>query len=155
MTDIALLYSQALQALDVAMWDGDLQADDSIATAVILSLLLDAPAQPGDVLPDPLSADRRGWWGNAFLPPVDGKPDVYGSRLWLLSRALQIPATLRAAEMYAAEALAWMIEDNVVASVLVSCTFPARGRMNINIKFVPLAGNDNFPIFDVPWFFAA
>lgn len=131
--DIATVLTPALTfdwALDPTT--GDLQVDDGFDTAVALSLFLDRLANPDDEIPDG-SSDRRGWWGDAYLPPLaDGTPDHIGSRLWLLARALQTPETAARAQGYVQEALAWMIGDGVAASVTVPLpTFPARGMMEI------------------------
>jgi phage gp46-like protein len=150
MTDAAIIFNPALNVYDVAVQAGDLQADNGLKTAIILSLLLDRPALPGDVLPDPRSAYRGGWWGTAFLPPLNGKPDFYGSRLWLLKRAVQTPDTLVKAQNYAMEALEWMLLDGVVGSLTVVCTYPALGVMNISPQFGQ-AGNKN--LYDVLWSF--
>jgi phage gp46-like protein len=158
-TDIALVLNPALQGFDVAMSNGDLLQDDGIYTSVILSLLLDAPAQPGDVLPDPKSTDRRGWWGDAYLPQINGKPDHYGSRLWLLRRCAAVPKTASRAKQYATEALNWMIEDGIVQSIIITCTFPSRGVLNVNVAFTGIApayANDNMPpSYNVPVLIAA
>lgn len=114
--------------------NGDLGSDDGLDTAVAISLFSDRLANADDVLPDN-SGDRRGWWGDAYLPALaDGTPDHIGSRLWLLTRALQIPATALAAQAYCEEALQWLINDGAVGAVTVPLpTFPARGLMTITV----------------------
>ncbi|WP_035597785.1 phage GP46 family protein [Halomonas salina] len=100
--------------LDVALADdGDLATDDGLRTAVALSLLCDRRAEPDDVLPDG-STDRRGWWADAI---ADQDGDKWGSRLWLLNREKTLPEVRRAAEAYAREALAWLLEDGVATEV--------------------------------------
>jgi phage gp46-like protein len=84
-----------------------LAADHDLETAVILSLFTDALAREDDVIPD-LTDDRRGWWGNWESPEAL----ELGSRLWLLSREKSTEETRRRAEEYAAEALAWMLDDD-------------------------------------------
>src|SRR3990167_1971808 len=79
---------------------------------VVNSLFADRRASPGDDLPgDP--DDLRGWWADAHA--TDGDP--FGSRLWLLERSTTSAVTVQAVQEYAAEALAWMIEDGVAQSV--------------------------------------
>ncbi|HVE20660.1 MAG TPA: phage GP46 family protein [Acidocella sp.] len=151
MTDLALIWNGAISGYDVAMNAPDLLVDQGLKTAVILSLLLDAAAQPGDALPDPNSTDHRGWWGDAFLPPVNGKPDRIGSRLWLLKRSVQNNATLIAAQNYATEALGWLLADGVVGSLSVTCTYPAIGQINISPNFGQKGGS---PLYDVLWSFS-
>lgn len=116
MTDIALTWDAADGAADFALSAGDLLSDDGLETAVLLSLFTDRRAEDGDVLPDG-ETDRRGWWADAF-PVEDG--DHFGSRLWQLARSKRTPETLRRAEEYAREALAWLLEDKVAGRVDVT-----------------------------------
>lgn len=83
-----------------------LATDHNLETAVLLSLWTDASARPDDVIPDGTD-DRRGWWGN-WQAPEDIE---LGSRLWLLAREKSTEETRQRAEEYAAEALAWMLDD--------------------------------------------
>jgi phage gp46-like protein len=109
MADIRTVWSP-----DTAPFYGDwllappgLAVDRDLETAVLLSLFTDASARADDELPD-TSDDRRGWWGNWESPETI----ELGSRLWLLTRAVSTEETRQRAEEYAAEALAWMLEDS-------------------------------------------
>jgi phage gp46-like protein len=117
---------------DWAIIGGDLASDDGLDTKVAISLWTDRLANVDDVIPDG-SGDRRGWWGDAYLPPLpSGKPDHIGSRLWLLGRALQIPETAQRAQAYCQEALQWLLDDDVASAVSTPLpTFPALGMMRI------------------------
>lgn len=65
---------------------GALDETQELATAILVALNTDAQADEGDVLPDPRSTDRRGWWGDWNVSVIwNGWP--IGSKLWLLSRA--------------------------------------------------------------------
>jgi phage gp46-like protein len=44
--------------------DGTLDDSQALATAIIVALGTDRLAAPGDILPDPDSTDRAGWWGD-------------------------------------------------------------------------------------------
>lgn len=112
-TDLA-----SLQA-DLTVSGGDLVADTSLRTAVLLSLFLDRRANDDDDLPDE-AADRRGWWGDAYAEE-DG--DHIGSRLWLLQAEKQLPAVLVRAKEYAEEALDWLKTDGIVKAVDVTAEF--------------------------------
>jgi phage gp46-like protein len=57
-----------------------------LISAVNVALMTDALAAPTDVLPDPNSTDRRGWWGDLDADTIWGGWPL-GSKLWLLSRA--------------------------------------------------------------------
>lgn len=119
---------------DWAIANGDLAADAGLYTAVTISLFTDRLANPDDALPTP-GGDRRGWWGDAYLPPLaNGQPDLIGSRLWLLARALQVPQTAQLAQAYCQEALAWLVDDGVASAVAVPLpTFPRPGMMAITV----------------------
>jgi len=98
--------------------DNDIVADRSLLTPIIVSLFTDARAKDDDALPDSRSADRRGWWADATNT---AKPnDQIGSRLWLLERAKTTPGVLLNAKRYAEEALQWLVDEGVAASVKVS-----------------------------------
>lgn len=107
----------------------DLEPEDGLETAVILSLFTDRRAPEGATLPDE-SGDRRGWWGDA-LPVVDG--DEVGSLLWLLQRSKQTPAVLAQVEQYARESLAWMVEDKVASAVDVVASNPRSGMWGLEV----------------------
>lgn len=128
MTDLALIWDNAIWGADVGVAGGDLIADDGLHTAVIMSLFLDAPAKPDDVVPE--GAERRGFWGDA-LAEVPG--DVTGSRLWLLRRAKQLASKLSDAQTYAAQALQWMVDDGVAKAVSVAATNPQMGVLNLAV----------------------
>jgi phage gp46-like protein len=66
--------------------DGTLDDIRALATAVMVALGTDALAGDDDVLPDPDSTDRAGWWGDLDAEAIwDGWP--VGCKLWLLKRA--------------------------------------------------------------------
>lgn len=93
----------------------DLESDEGIETAVVISLFTDRRAEEDNILPDPNNPDRRGWWGDLASPEVEG--DQIGSRLWLLGREKTEEGVLVKVKKYAEEALQWMIEDDVVVKV--------------------------------------
>ncbi|WP_028586662.1 phage GP46 family protein [Desulfocurvus vexinensis] len=122
---------------DLQVLGGDLLAEESLATAVVLSLFLDRRALPEDELPHG-GTDRRGWWADAF-----GDADLTGSRLWLLWRRKQLPEVLAEAREYAEEALGWLVEDGVATSVSVATSFPRRGMLQWNIRITRTSGSES------------
>lgn len=120
--DLALTYSPQLDAFDLSIdpVTADFVREDSLATAMVLSLMCDRTAQPGEVEP---GADRRGWWPDAFAE--DG--DRFGSRLWLLEREKQTEQTLQRARAYVREALAWVVEDGFATGIELTVFAPQRG----------------------------
>lgn len=125
--DIALI-QQDDGSFDVAMDGPDLALDGGLQTAVILSLFCDARARPDDKLPGGPNDDRRGYWGDAY---ADVPGDVWGSRLWLLERAVCDQETLNLAQEYTGEALQWMIDDGIASTIDITCSYPCTGRMLI------------------------
>ena len=65
--------------------DGTLDDTQALATAVIVALGTDGLASSSDILPDPDSTDRRGWWGNLDAAEIWGGWEI-GCKLWLLER---------------------------------------------------------------------
>ena len=115
--DLALTWSLALGTADVTITGTDLDADRGLVTSVLLSLFTDRRAENDDVPPSGDDRDRRGWWADEF---ADIEGDRVGSRLWLLARSKLTRETALNAEEFVREALAWMLEDKVVASVEVA-----------------------------------
>lgn len=129
MTDLALIWNDAAANADLGLLGADLATDDGLRTAIIISLFSDRLARADDDLPDN-TADRRGWWGDSF-PQFDG--DLIGSRLWLLDRAKEVPATLTSAQDYAVEALAWLIEDGLATTVSAEAVWTAPGALGLTV----------------------
>lgn len=113
--DIQIVFNTYEQFVDFVLADRDVDRDDSLETAVLITLLTDKQADDGDPLPDD-SGYRGGWFGDS-LPVV---PDYkMGTKLWLLQRAKttrEIPAI---AKEYLLDGFAWMEEDGIVDSVHV------------------------------------
>ena len=95
--DICLHFDQENGLFD-ALLSGplaDLQGDDGLMTAVIISLFTDARAHDDDPLPDErvgVSSDRRGWWETACPMPrasrrwrasVPGSGCSGGRKIWI------------------------------------------------------------------------
>lgn len=89
---------------------GGLQTGNDLETATLISLFTDRIADAGDAIKDG-TGDPRGWWGDL------GEDVPIGSRLWLLDRSKQTQEVLNNARDYALEALQWMLDDQVVASI--------------------------------------
>ena len=88
-----------------------LVSGSDLYTAVLISLFSDAEASVDDAIPDG-STDPRGWWAG-----------LIGSKLWLRARSkatATLPALIRDDII---QALAWMIEDQVVAGVDVTVAY--------------------------------
>lgn len=129
------LVLNSLGYIDLSRGLQGIQTENTLETAIIVSLLTDRRAAPDDRLPDdsitgPIPPNRRGWCGDA-LAEVNG--DRIGSRLWLLAREKQTEETRRRAIFYAQEALAWLIEDGHVLDVEIYAEWVALGRLDMLI----------------------
>ena len=130
--DLRTVYDSGNMRCDWLLAPPQLDTDDGLETAVVISLFTDRLAEPGDVLPDN-TGQRRGWWGDSF-PDTEG--DRIGSRLWLLSREKQLPAVLERARAYAREALAWLVEDGVARGVEVEAEFQGIGTLAMEVTIL-------------------
>lgn len=143
MSDLALIWTG--EGCDLALDSNDLRLDDSLQTAILISLFSDRRARPDDTLPGN-DNDRRGWWGDTW-PDVPG--DQIGSRLWLLGREKEQAEVLRRARDYAREALAWLIEDGLAVALNVKATVPRRGYLGLLVTVHHAAGGHS--TFDYEW----
>ena len=126
--DLALRYDPNTGEFDLAIdaATGDFAREDTLSTVVMLSLMCDRLAQPHEV---PVGDDRRGWWADAFVTPSQdaSAADSFGSRLWLLAREKQTPATEQRLRGYIQEALQWLVEDGLAQTVTVTVFRPRIG----------------------------
>lgn len=130
LADLALTWSTATGDADLSMIDSDIASDAGLETAMLLSLFTDRRARSDDVPPSGDPSDRRGWWGDQF---ADVEGDPIGSRLWLLDRSKRTPEVAKLAEEYVREALQWLLDDKVAASLDVSIDISQPGVMLIDV----------------------
>lgn len=116
---------------------GGLDASAQLASAVVISLFTDRRAPEG-WRPD--VTDRRGWWGDAVAAEGEA-PEEIGSHLWLLKNEVATEAVAARAQLYATEALAWMLRDRVAASVTVEVGLIENPRRGIWLD-IRIAGRD-------------
>ncbi len=113
--DIKIIWNDDLSEGDIKFTGGDLVRELGLQTSVLMSLYTDRRAENDNELPDPLSNDRRGWWGDQIN--IDFEDDKIGSRLWLLERSKTTEQTLADAKFFIEECLQWMINDEVVQTI--------------------------------------
>ncbi len=127
---IALVYDPSEQVADFTRIDGlNLDTDEGLETAVLISMFTDARAKDSDAV----EGDKRGWWGNAYLDPAG----ELGSRLWLVTRSNLTTASLKLVESYCVEALQWMITKKIAASVVATAS-RMDGQRNVGLATVKI-----------------
>jgi phage gp46-like protein len=93
-------------------------------------------ADLNEVLPDPDSSYRRGWWGDFEAEEIWGGWPI-GCKNWLLSRSkiTQAPAsegsTLARAQRYTQEALLPFIDKQIASRMTVSATRTELQRIEV------------------------
>ena len=129
----------------------DLESDEGLETAVIISLFTDRRAKTDDILPDSNSLDKRGWWGDLVS---DVEDDQIGSRLWLLDREKTEKLVLLRAKKYLEEALEWLIEDEVAVKVVAQAErqgSPGNDRLILGVEIYKIDGNKKSYSFETQW----
>lgn len=132
--------------IDFSVVNKDLELEAGLKTAVIVSLFTDKRISPLEAWT--ADASLRGWYGDA-LNEIEG--DLWGSKLWLLDRGKQTQETLTLAEEYTKDALAWMIEDGVAASIECEPSFSASGFILLKITITKPDGASLDYTFDYAW----
>jgi phage gp46-like protein len=142
MTDIRVINVTNLEGI-WADWllkpNNTLDESEELANLVKVALLTFGLARTDDILPDPDSTDRCGWWGDLDAETIwDGWP--IGSKLWLLSRAKITPAearegsTLTRAEQYCRAALNPLVTKRICSGFDVNATRGSLERIDVGIK---------------------
>src|ERR1035437_1743163 len=96
-----------------------------LASAITVALNTDATADVSDVLPDPRSSDRRGWWGGLDAQAIWNDWPI-GSKLWLLTRAKIVDsgaregATAVRVKNYIITALQPFIDNKICSQITVA-----------------------------------
>ena len=118
--------------------DGTLDDSQALATAVIVALGTDRLASQSDILPDPDSTDRAGWWGDMDAEELfNGWP--IGTKLWLLRRAKIVGpedpegATVTRVEQYIVEAIRPFIDNRIATSFSVEAHRNGVNRVDAHI----------------------
>ncbi|UPG89262.1 phage GP46 family protein [Luteibacter aegosomaticola] len=144
MTDISTVWAVERGEGDWVMDGPSLASGNDLTTAVLISLFTDRQAEASDTLPD-ASNDRRGWWG-------DLDQDVpIGSRLWLLDRSKLTPTVAIRARDYAKEALSWLIDDGVAASVDITTAIVRPASLHLTASITRTDGTRQSSTFDWAW----
>ncbi len=150
--DVGLTWDSDLLEADFTFANNDLVSDDGLRTAVLVSLFTDRRARDDDELPDTNLNDRRGWWGDK-ASSVDEEDEI-GSRLWLLEREKTETEVVVRARQYTEEALQWMIDDGVAATVTVTAEragTEGNDRLHLKVDIRKVDGTVFSEDFTVQW----
>ena len=104
--DLQLAFASSAEKANFVLANGQLSLDDSLYTAVLISLFTDRRADEDDELPAS-ETWRRGWWADSLAQNGIFKKDQIGSRLWLLMRCKATEQTRQRAEDYCNEAFGY------------------------------------------------
>lgn len=125
-----------------------LQLEDTLQTAVILSLFTDARAGRDDVLPLG-QTDLRGWVGDEYTGAA--ATDVWGSRLWLIYVGKASGNVLDLARLYVQQALAWLVREGIASRVDVSAQWVGERQDRLAVRPVIYQPGEVAPVYDVLW----
>lgn len=128
MTDLKSVSLDATRGIDRVINDTGYVDDDTLQTAVMLSLFTDARSDESDDLED--GADPRGVWSDSVI----GTFRPTGSKRWLLRRSKQNNETLLKLIDYDTEALQWMIDSNLVSDIKISAKWSGLGLLEQRIS---------------------
>jgi phage gp46-like protein len=117
---------------------GVLSEEEELATAVRVALGTDRLASTEEILPDPDSTDRKGWWGDMDAEEIwDGWK--IGCKNWLLLRAKISDefswegATLQRAYAYTREALQPFIDKQIASQVNVKAARKGKSEIDVTV----------------------
>lgn len=141
MTDIRLKEYASYEAMtmDWVLRGDQLDSRDELATAVRVALGTDKMADEIDVLPNPDSTDRHGWWGDFEAEEIWGGWPI-GTKSWLLSRAKiteapsQEGSTLERARRYTEDALQPFIDRQIASQIDVEAIRSELQRIEVYAK---------------------
>jgi phage gp46-like protein len=142
MTNPRIIQTEDLRMITQADWQllpsGFLDERYEIANYIKVALMSDQLSDPGEILPDPDSTDRRGWWADMDAQTIwRGWP--IGCKCWLLMRTkiVQLAAfegdTVNRAEMYCRMALQPLIDLKMCSAIDVQATRVDLDRIDVSI----------------------
>lgn len=128
-----------------------LELEDTLQTAIIISLFTDRRAGLDDVLPAN-QTERRGWVGEEFASAnFDARPDPWGSSLWLDYIGKASADVLVHAKFAAEESLAWLVRDGIAARVSVTASWVGERQDRLAVRPTIYQAGRASPVYDVLW----
>jgi phage gp46-like protein len=136
---------------------GGLDETQALATAVVIALGTDGLAFDSDELPDNLSTDRKGWWGDMDAASIWSGWAI-GSRLWTKARSSitfagsRRGSTLAEIVNMANNALQPFVDNQVISSYKVVGTALESGRgITLDITIFRSLSPAVSLLYDVLW----
>lgn len=136
MIDVALIWVNGKG--DITVDGEDFVIDESLTNSVIVSLFTDCAVEDDELEKDQIN---RGWWGDSY------SDSPWGSKLWTLARSKSLQSVADDAEDFAYEALDWMLNENLIDSLVVKATRESTRNSNVkdmlhlNIQLSPSDGS--------------
>ncbi|MCO8324282.1 phage GP46 family protein [Burkholderia cenocepacia] len=131
-----------------------LEMDDSLCTAVILSLFSDRRADADTILPHN-QTDRRGWCGDEFVNASTDAPrdvtDQWGSHLWLCYVTKSTVDVLERARFAAYESLQWMLRTEIASRLEVDASWTGENADRLALRPRIWQSDSTRPVYDVLW----
>lgn len=124
-----------------------LQLEDTLSTAIILSLFTDRRAGVDDRLPA-RETDRRGWIGDEVM---GAGGETWGSGLWLCGTGKATDDVLERARFEAQEALAWLVRDGIASRIEVTAEWVGERGDRLAVRPVVYQPDQVAPVYDVLW----
>lgn len=137
MSDLSIMWKDGEG--DVVSLDSALLTDDSLTNAIVISLFTDARVD-----------NQRGWWGNDFNQNEERQVEM-GSRLWTLTRTKQLADVLEDAQVYAEQALQWLIDDSHALAIDVMATNPEQSVLLLSVVVTLPNGQTEQRTFSAVW----
>lgn len=128
-----------------------LQLEDTLQTAVILSLFTDKRAGPDDRLPLN-ETNRRGWVGDEFMAggAVDRRDD-WGNLLWLCYLGKVTVDVADFAAFTAKEGLQWLVRDGIASRVDVTAQWVGAAADRLAVRPQIYQPGKTSPVYDQLW----
>jgi phage gp46-like protein len=124
-----------------------LQLDDTLHTAVVISLFSDRRAGRDVKLPHN-QTDRRGWCGDEFVSP----DDPWGSDLWQCYITKAIVDVEERARFAAWESLQWLIRANQAQKIVVDTSWTGESSDRLALRpQIWRSTTNGRPDYDVLW----
>ena len=127
------------------------ELEDTLQTAIILSIFTDKRAGIDDQLPLN-ETNRRGWVGNDFMPPAPGAArDDWGTLLWLCYIGKVTGDVLAFAEFTCREGLQWLVRDGIASRVSVTAQWVGERADRLAVRPQIYQPSQASPVYDVLW----